>query len=306
MRTIKRIALIAALTVGIPWSMAPMAHAATIKDVEAAVTALQATVSAQAAQISALQAQVTALQNSNVMALNPYVSVDTTDTIQNATGLKGPHVLFTGVNVHIRSGSGSTADGTVANPDNSLTGLGNLIIGYNEPRIISYNNFDLTGRGGSHNLIVGPGHKYESYGGFVAGSFNEISGVSSSVSGGDNNTASGNYSSVSGGGRNTASGNGSSVSGGTDNTASGEDASSVSGGVRNTASGGFSSVSGGLSNTASGPYSSVSGGYGVTATDSEPFGWSAGGQNPNPLISPFPLQPPWFTGSDYLGMYHSP
>jgi hypothetical protein len=270
MRTIKKIALIVALSVGIPWSMAPMAHANTIKDLQDAVTALQATVSTQAAQISALQAtdtvqagqisamqtrftnfsgvssaKIKALQNSNVMALNPYVTVDTTNNIENATGLKGPHVIFTGANVHIRSGAGNT----YAIPN----GLGNLVIGYNEARYDNNNNLDLTGRGGSHNLIVGVFHQYSSFGGFVAGYRNKISGQYSSVSGGFYNTASGGL-------------------------------ASVSGGVANTASGDGSSISGGQGNMASGLYSSVSGGQFITDGDNN--GWAAGGNTTPTYHSP--------------------
>ena len=46
-------------------------------------------------------------------------------------GLIGPHVIFEGANVHIRSGAGATDDGSAGG--GALTGLGNLVIGYNEP-----------------------------------------------------------------------------------------------------------------------------------------------------------------------------
>ena len=69
-------------------------------------------------------------------------------------------------------------------------------------RIVGYN--DLPGGGdvnrtGSHNLIVGTGNNYASFGGMVAGIFNTISGQYVSVSGGNDNAASGNFASVSGG-----------------------------------------------------------------------------------------------------------
>jgi hypothetical protein len=149
----------------------------------------------------------------------------------------GQDFVFTGVNVHVRSGSGAT--------DGTINGLGNLIVGYNEARSLG------SDKSGSHNLVVGPNHNYTSYGGLVAGYQNTISGGWASVSGGRNNTASGNYSSVSGGFANIASGMQSSVSGGGANTASG-DYSSVSGGGGNTASGSSSSVSGGLARSVSG------------------------------------------------------
>lgn len=165
-------------------------------------------------------------------------------------GLAGPHVIFTGVNVHIRSGSGQTDDGGIFE---GPTGLGNLVIGYNEQRDTPVSRI------GSHNLVVGPGHEYTRYGGLVAGASNTISAEYASVSGGSGNTASGPSSSVSGGYNNTASFWNASVSGGQFNTASGY-YSSVSGGNTNTASGNTSSVSAGHDNVADGWFSSVSGG----------------------------------------------
>jgi hypothetical protein len=186
----------------------------------------------------------------------------------------GDDVVFTGVNVHVRSGSGAT--------DGTINGLGNLIVGYNEARS---SGSDKTG---SHNLVVGRDHNYTSYGGLVAGYKNTVSGSYSSVSGGYNNTASHDYSSVSGGYGNTANGDWSSVSGGYWNTASGLSSSvsggefneasgyhsSISGGSENTASGDSSSVSGGTWNTASGSYSSVSGGYNRSVAGQ--YNWGAG------------------------------
>jgi hypothetical protein len=162
----------------------------------------------------------------------------------------GDEVYFEGCNVSIRDGTGDT--------EGAVSGLGNLIIGYNE-------NADSATRDGSHNLIVGIDHEYRSYGGLVAGRGNTISGDFVSVSGGYNNTASDSYDSVSGGTGNTASGRQSSVSGGSANEASGW-RSAVCGGGSNTASGAGASVSGGTGNTASGSQSSVSGGSNNTAS----------------------------------------
>ena len=202
----------------------------------------------------------------------------------------GNNIYFNRANVYIRSGSGKT--------DGTINGLGNLIIGYNEPR--SSGNY----RTGSHNLIIGSQNNYKSYGGLVAGRQNDISAPYTSISGGYNNTATGSYSSigggesniasgdnssVSGGGKGTAKGFRSSISGGYNNTASGKDSSvsggfgntasgifgsSVSGGARNTASGGDSSVSGGKFNVASGNSSSISGGYNRLVLGD--FDWGAG------------------------------
>jgi len=189
-------------------------------------------------------------------------------------GLAGPHMIFEGCNVHVRSGSGDSTDGTVdlsaqtTIPDTAPLGLGNLIVGYNEQSM-----FKSTGRGGSHNLIVGPGHNYPSVAGVVFGQENRAKGPLSNVTGGFINEASGYASSVSGGSGNTATAYGSSVSGGNSNTASG-DSSSVSGGDSSEASGYISSVSGGELSNADGNFSNVSGGFFRAATGE--YDWVAG------------------------------
>jgi len=138
-------------------------------------------------------------------------------------GLSGPHLIFEGVNVHVRNKRSESG---------SIDGLGNLIIGYNELG-------DETGlfyapplRSGSHNLVVGSGHTYTSAGGFVAGYRNTLTGSFSSITGGFLNTAVGEFSSVTGGLLNRASGEFSLISGGMQNDASGL-AASVSGGSYN-------------------------------------------------------------------------
>lgn len=173
-------------------------------------------------------------------------------------GLTGPHLMIEGCNVHIRSGSGQSDD--FQRLGNPLSGLGNLVVGYNEDLLDG-----PAERTGSHNLIVGWNHSYTSWGCFVAGDSNTVSGVESSVTGGIQNVASYDASTVSGGLYNTASGPYSAVSGGEDNEASGY-AASVSGGIDNEASGDLcASVSGGKDNVASGFYSTVSGGVGNVA-----------------------------------------
>jgi hypothetical protein len=159
---------------------------------------------------------------------------------------EGNDVIFEGCNVHVRSGAGAT--------DAPVNGLGNLIVGYNESSSGPPEN-----RTGSHNLVVGPWHTYSSYGGFVAGRNNAVTGPSASVSGGFTNTASSDFASVSGGISNTASGDFASVSGGSANTATGSRAS-VSGGSANTATGSRASVSGGSNRAATAAYDWVAGG----------------------------------------------
>ena len=221
-----------------------------ITALQAQVTTLQGQVTTLTSQVSSLQTTLTAVENNHALALGRYVSVDS--SAEN--GLKGPHIIFSGANVHIESGSGSTVDSS---------GLGNLVIGYNEDSraasIIDGN------RSGSHNLVVGPQHEFTSSGSVVFGYANFTSANYASVSGGEVNTASGEMSSVSGGVANDASGELSSVSAGDSNVASGK-LSSVSGGELNTASGMVSSVSGGNENAASGFGSSILGGDGESVT----------------------------------------
>ena len=173
-----------------------------------------------------------------------------------------PELVITGANLRIVNGLGST---------DTVNGLGNLIVGYNEPRADG-----ATVHTGSHNIVAGQFNNFSSFGGLVVGAMNAISEEFASVSGGVGNTASGPWSSVSGGVSNTVTGLASSISAGQSNTASGN-FSSVSGGETNTASDAFSAVSGGNANTAGGFWSSVSGGF--LNTTSGRFSAVSGGES---------------------------
>jgi hypothetical protein len=243
-----------------------------VKTLQTGDTTLQNEISSLQASNAAFQKQLASVQSNSALALGPFVSVHSSGELD----LAGPHIFFTGANIHIVSGSNSTYDGS---------GLGNLIIGYNE----FPNDGGPTGphlRIGAHNLVIGPGHRYTSDGGLVAGQLNTISGQGATVSGGSGNVASGNFSSVSGGAENLASGGNSSISGGGSNTAS--DLSSVSGGNNNTASGLFSTVSSGENNLASGLGASVSGGAGNTGSGRDLV--IIGGRNVNDFVD-FSIQP---------------
>ncbi len=174
-----------------------------------------------------------------------------------------PTIRFSGVNVQIVNGEGSTA---------STNGDGNLVIGYDEePRTQT----------GSHNLVLGKEQSYTSYGGIAGGRDSSVTGPFASVTGGVDNTASGEVASVSGGGSNKASNEAASVSGGVGNQATAGWASvsggefnkatahgaSILGGNNNTSSGGNASVVGGLSNLAEGTLSVVYGGNELKATN---------------------------------------
>ena len=218
----------------------------------AADTALQGSIdneeAARTAAVAALQADVDTLEP--LMSLAPlasYVSVDT-GTIND---LAGPHVIFSGANVHIRNGH-SWADSLTQN------GKGNLILGYNES-----GGYSPAERNGSHTVVVGPYHRYNFGVGLVVGYNSRLGGDGASVSGGLSNNAGGEFSSVSGGSNNQATAMAASVSGGDNNTASGGNAS-VSAGQMNQASGDLSSVSGGTSNAATAVLSTVGGGANQT------------------------------------------
>lgn len=182
-------------------------------------------------------------------------------------------IILSGVNLRIVNGLGRTDCGPDDNPiPDCPNGLGNLLVGYNEPR----NDPTLPDvRTGSHNVVVGQRHNFSRFGGLLVGDFNEISGDFAVVSGGNFNTASGPFAVVSGGASNLASGAFAAVSGGTNHRANGT-GSSISGGDSHTASGSVSWVSGGNFNTASGFVSAVSGGQGNTASGT--FSSVSGGQ----------------------------
>lgn len=169
-----------------------------------------------------------------------------TASVSTLTVDNQPTVRFSGVNVQIVSGTGSTVG--------AVNGRGNLIIGYNESDGAAGDE-----RTGSHNMVVGISHDYTSYGGFLAGIENRVIAPFASVSGGIYNTASGGAAIVCGGYFNTSSGDYASVLGGNANIASGS-TSSVSGGRANRSEGFQTSILGGDSNLADGEYASVGGG----------------------------------------------
>jgi hypothetical protein len=174
----------------------------TVEALEAKVASLETTITAlvnadstllttlQTAQtqIQTMQAQITALESrptggsGGVPDLEKYLEINPNDL----NGVKGPHLIFKGVNVHVRSGSGMTVD---------TTGLGNLIVGYNEilPSGPALNRL------GSHNLVGGQLNSFSSSGGLVFGSNNKIAGRYASVLGGEMNNATGWFSTVYGG-----------------------------------------------------------------------------------------------------------
>ncbi|RKY21103.1 MAG: hypothetical protein DRQ55_05480 [Planctomycetota bacterium] len=200
--------------------------------------------------------------------LLPHLSVVWLD---DGAGGKRKTVRLSGVNLQIVSGQGSTngnrGDPFAVQPVLTRTnGLGNLIIGYDEPR--------LAGpwlRTGSHNLVLGKEHSYPSFGGLVAGDANRVLAPYSSAAGGYDQTCSGLRSAVLGGQECVASGEGSAVLGGGYNCAAGMLAT-ASGGAYNTVPGEYAHVCGGESNVAEGITSVVLGGNQVTAAGTTAVG----------------------------------
>jgi hypothetical protein len=238
--------------------LAPAAQAAPPKGSQQKLADLEEEIDKLKAEVTSLQSALAGILANPALALGPYVTVESAPL----AGLAGPHVLFEGANVHVRSGSGATDDG------GTLTGLGNLVVGYNA----DVNANDL--RSGSHNLVLGDDHTYTSFAGvaagvdnaleeayaLVAGQANRASGFASSITGGLLNEASEVWASVSGGQQNHASATSSSISGGVLNVASGG-SSSVAGGEQNESSESISSISGGFGNVTSGRWAWVGGGY---------------------------------------------
>ncbi len=195
---------VAALACVLVWGRASPAlaqpPAGLIADLQALIVDLQA-------QIVALQLEVdanTAKGAANMVAIDDIAANSVLD-LDGVLTLKGTTVRFAGVNVLVLNGLGAT---------DSINGVGNLIVGYDEASPTSGVFEQPSVKTGSHNLVVGAGHTYTSWGGVVAGLKNEIAGPYATVTGGQICTASGDQASVAGGLRNVASGDESSVGGG--------------------------------------------------------------------------------------------
>jgi trimeric autotransporter adhesin len=267
---------------------------AEIAALKAQVTALQDQVKSLQSSNATLQEQLAAVQSNHALLLGPFVNVDPNPEI----GVIGPNIVFSGANIHIVSGSGATNDNF------SATGLGNLIIGYNEDPQFYFDESpgdDLPlsplnpgDRGGSHNLVIGAANRFTraTFGGVVVGTANTIDGYGASVSGGAGNTARFYGASVSAGFLNFAADDCASVSGGRFNFA-GSPFSNVSGGQGNTtarSSGNFgfgASVCGGEGNRASGTNASVCGGEGNNAIDNDSTVTGGSGTTAGSLVTFF-------------------
>jgi hypothetical protein len=196
-------------------------------------------------------AGLTTAEKETLLAVLPYIKF-----VKEGIDKK-PTIQFSATNVQVVSGAAKESE---------INGLGNLVVGRDE---------EPGTQTGSNNLLLGTfKQSFTSYGGFLAGARNTVSGADASAGGGEHNVASGAGAAVGGGEYGTASGVRASVDGGYDNVASNEGAA-VSGGQVNKASGLGATVSGGLYNEASGTTSWVSGGAENIA--SEDFATVSGG-----------------------------
>jgi trimeric autotransporter adhesin len=276
------------------------------------VASLRASVTELKQQNASLQNQLAAVRSNRALLLGPFVSVDPNPE----AGVVGPNITFSGANVHVVSGLGATDDNS--NP----SGLGNLIVGYDEPPGAQGTGTPLSpgDRSGSHNLVVGRFNRFTrtAFGGLVAGEANLISNAAATITGGNLNAATGADAAVTGGQSNTASGNFTAVTGGQSNTASeafavvtggqsnlaqsffalvtgghgnvaGEIFATITGGDSNTANGGTSSICGGTSNLTTDGADTVCGGSGNTASGFVSV--VLGGQNNTTNRRPYAIAP---------------
>jgi hypothetical protein len=179
-------------------------------------------------EITQLQQEVAQLRASSVQALAPFVKVD----FGTENGVVGPNIVFSGANIHVVSGSGNTWDNF--NP----TGLGNLIIGYDEGYIEQIPN-----RTGVHNLIVGRYHEFTrlAFGGIVSGEQNILNGAEEALIGGASNTTNTSFGVIVGG-------VGNSTIFGSPTSPNGSYAQVVVGGAQNSTAGAVSCIFGGTGN----------------------------------------------------------
>lgn len=174
----------------------------SITALQAEVANLKSALATANGQLSVLDGRLKALEasgggggaNQGLAELAKYVKVE----LGALNGVKGPHVVFTGVNLHVRSGRNATNDNL------ALSGLGNLIVGYNEaqsnPVVYDVAGCDRT-LTGSHNIVTGDGNMFTSYGGLVVGSNHCVTSPNTSILAGNTNEAHGPNSAILGGTR---------------------------------------------------------------------------------------------------------
>ena len=227
--------------------------AMSVGSLQSADTAFDTRLGAAEGDISSNDGEIAAIDTRSQNNQNAITAIDDRTASMSVVGAD---VFFTGVNLHVRNGTGTTS-GTV-------NGTGNLIVGYDEARSTD------SDKSGSHNIIFGRGANYTSYGGLVGGFQNSVTGTHAVALTGQGGVSSGPSSAIISGINGVSSSTTSVVVTGYENTASGFRAGVLSG-WQNDASGSYSSVLGGEDNISSATYSSIGGGRAVTNATSARF-----------------------------------
>ncbi|KZN61894.1 hypothetical protein N473_20345 [Pseudoalteromonas luteoviolacea CPMOR-1] len=183
-------------------------------------------------------------------------------------------LVINGCNLHIANGTGYTHK---KNNVSAANGVGNLILGYNTLKYGSQT--PELDRRGSHNVILGDGHSYQSTGTLITGRNNTVTGQSAVIAG-SGNQISGYGSAIMSGSNHTIEANHASIFGGTNNTIYADATwGSISGGETNRVYAQLASVIGGRHNSAFGIASSISGGQFNQTTTSAPYAVVVGGSD---------------------------
>jgi BMFP domain-containing protein YqiC len=151
-----------------------------IATLEAELEDARAAAEAHAAALDAATARLDAMETAqaSVVALLPLADVLAIDSAGD--------VVFDGVNVYIRSGSGAT--------DGAPNGKGNLILGYAE---------GTGARSGSHTLVAGTGLDWQARWGIAVGTDSVLTADGGAFVGGSGHTVSGRGGVAVGGAQNT-------------------------------------------------------------------------------------------------------
>jgi hypothetical protein len=220
------------------------------------LSSMATTILEQQASLAALQ-ETLAIQQAALSSLSPLLSLVPVAERSSFLGANNTWEL-TEMNVQLTNGTETTYG--------ESNGLGNLILGYNESEGGHHDNTGaiVSGevRSGSHNLVLGAGHTYQSNGAFVGGYNNSALGQGASLFSGQSSYATGGFSAILGGLDNRATGTHSCISGGHSNTASG-DRSAVSGGLLNQSAGIATSILGGQYMQVFEQYETASGQYDI-------------------------------------------
>ena len=223
-------------------------HTARLDALNDTLAVVDADLAAQAGTLAATQEQVDesslaievlqgqAARSDQVLA---FMSVNDEDDI-----------VFSGANVVIQSGSGSTHESNAK---------GNLILGYNLDTTTSLE------RTGSHNLIIGDEHAFTSTAGIMIGTGHTLSSKDAAAIGGSGHTVSGLRAVAIGGANNTIDGAGAAAIGGQFNAVSGSWASTLAG-TFHVVTGAYGAAAGGHTGTVTGDRAALVGGYRGEAT----------------------------------------